>query len=340
MGMDGRALGWSHRGRGLRGALSLLLAAAALVCGRPEVARADYPTRQIQLVVTVPPGGAADFVARLVGAKLADALGQSVVIVNRGGGAGGTTAAAGVAKAEPDGYTLLLNTIATHGIGPSLYTSLPYDPVRDFSPVILIAKLPLIMTATRSLPVKSVTDVIALARERPGQLTFASAGTGGAPHLAGELFKTLTATDLLHVPYRGSGPAVIDLIAGRVAIMFDAAPSLLPFIMSGQLRPLAAASPRRHRLLPEVPTFAELGYPRMDIALWYGIVAPGGTPAPIVGRLNAELVRILDMPDVRQSLADQGADIAGGTPAAFDAFMRREIERWGAVIRQAGIKPE
>jgi tripartite-type tricarboxylate transporter receptor subunit TctC len=340
MGMDGRALGWSHRGRGLRGALSLLLAAAALVCGRPEVARADYPTRQIQFVVAVPPGGAADFVARLVGAKLADALGQSVVIVNRGGGAGGTTAAAGVAKAEPDGYTLLLNTLATHGIGPSLYTSLPYDPVRDFSPVILIAKLPLIMTATRSLPVKSVTDVIALARERPGQLTFASAGTGGAPHLAGELFKTLTATDLLHVPYRGSGPAVIDLIAGRVAIMFDAAPSLLPFIMSGQLRPLAAASPRRHRLLPEVPTFAELGYPRMDIALWYGIVAPGGTPAPIVGRLNAELVRILDMPDVRQSLADQGADIAGGTPAAFDAFMRREIERWGAVIRQAGIKPE
>jgi tripartite-type tricarboxylate transporter receptor subunit TctC len=320
---------------------SLLLMAAALVCGRAEPARAqsDYPSRPIQLVVTVPPGGAADFVARLVGAKLADALGQPVIIVNRGG-AGGTTAAAGVAKSEPDGYTLLLNTIATHGIGPHLYANLPYDPVRDFSPVILLAKLPLIMTVTASLPARSVADVIALAKARPGQLTFASAGTGGAPHLAGELFKSLTAVDLLHVPYRGSGPAVVDLIAGRIAIMFDAAPSLLPFITSGQIRPLAAASPERHRLLPDVPSFAELGYPQMDIALWYGIVAPAGMPQPIVQRLNSELAKILDMPDIRKGLAEQGADIKGGTPAWFDGFMREESARWGAVIKEAGIKPE
>jgi tripartite-type tricarboxylate transporter receptor subunit TctC len=168
--------------------------------------------------------------------------------------------------------------------------NLPYDPVKDFSPVILLAKLPLIMTVTASLPAQSVADVIALANARPGQLTFASSGSGGAPHLAGELFKTLTAIDLLHVPYRGSGPAVLDLIAGRIAIMFDAAPSLLPFITSGTLRPLAAASQERHRLLPDVPSFAELGYPRMDISLWYGIVAPAATPQPIVQRLNAELV--------------------------------------------------
>jgi len=274
-----------------------------------------------------------------VGAKLADAVGQAVIIVNRGGAAG-TTAAASVAKSEPDGYALLLNTIATHGIGPHLYANLPYDPAKDFAPVILLAKFPLIMTVTAMLPARSVADVITLAKARPGQLAFASAGTGGAPHLAGELFKTLAAIDLLHVPYRGSGPAVVDLIAGRVAMMFDAAPSLLPFIMSGQLRPLASASPQRHRLLPEIPSFAELGYERMDISLWYGVAAPAGTPPAIVQRLNAELVQILDMPDVRKSLVDQGADIAGGTAAAFDMFMREERARWGTVVKQAGIKPE
>ena len=211
---------------------------------------------------------------------------------------------------------------------------------KDFAPVILLARLPLIMTVTASLPAHSVADVIALAKAQPGRLAYASAGTGGAPHLAGELFKSLANIDLLHVPYRGSGPAVIDLIAGRVVIMFDAAPSLLPFIASGQLRPLAAASPQRHRLLPDVPSFAELGYPRMDIALWYGIVAPAATPQPIVQRLNAELVKILDLPDIRKNFADQGADIAGGTTAWFDTFMREESARWGAVVRQAGIKPE
>lgn len=317
----------------------VVLLFAAFVWAIPIRAQPSYPIRPIQLVVTVPPGGAADFVARIIAAKLADALGQPVIIVNRGGAAG-TTAAAGVAKSDPDGYTLLLNTIATHGIGPHLYANLPYDPARDFAPVILVAKLPLIMTVTAMLPAQSVADVITLARARPGQLAFASAGAGGAPHLAGELFKTIAGIDLLHVPYRGSGPAVVDLIAGRVAIMFDAAPSLLPFILSRQLRPLAAASRQRHRLLPDVPSFAELGYDRMDIALWYGVVAPAATPQAVVQRLNAELVTILEMADVRKSFADQGADIAGGTPAAFDAFMREESARWGAVVRQAGIKQE
>ena len=325
----------------MRALRSVLLVVVALVCGRIDLVPAEpgYPSRPIQLVVTVPPGGAADFVGRTVAAKLADALGQPVIIVNRGG-AGGTTAAASVTKSDPDGYTLLLNTIATHGIGPHLYANLPYDPVKDFSPVILLATFPLIMTVTASLPAQSVADVIGLAKARPGQVTFASAGVGGAPHLAGELFKTLTAIDLLHVPYRGSGPAVLDLIAGRISIMFDAAPSLLPFITSGKLRPLAAASRERHRLLPDVPSFAELGYARMDISLWYGIVAPAATPQPIVRRLNAELVKILEMPDIRKSFVDQGADVKGATPASFDAFMREESARWGAVITQAGIKPE
>ncbi len=328
------------RGRCSAGfARRVLLVAAALVWTNAAHAETAYPTHQVQLVVTVPPGGAADFVARMVGAKLADAIRQPVIIVNRGGAAG-TTAAASVAKSDPDGYTLLLNTIATHGIGPHLYANLPYDPAEDFAPVILLARFPLIMTVTASLPARSVADVIGLAKARPGELAFASAGTGGAPHLAGELFKHVAAIDLLHVPYRGSGPAVVDLIAGRVAIMFDAAPSLLPFITSGQIRPLAAASRERQHLLPDVPTFAELGNDRMDISLWYGIVAPSATPTAVVQRLNGELAKILEMADIRKSLIDQGADVAGGTPADFAAFMNEERSRWGVVVREAGIKPE
>jgi tripartite-type tricarboxylate transporter receptor subunit TctC len=316
-----------------------IVAAFVLAGADGTHAQANYPDHPIQLVVTVPPGGAADIIARVVGAKLSDALGQPVVINNRGG-AGGTTAAAQVAKSDADGYTLLLNTIATHGIGPHIYAKLGYDPVRDFSPVILVAKLPLIMAINADVPARNVADVIALAKAKPGELTFSSSGSGGAPHLAGELFKSLTGTDVQHIPYRGSGPAVIDLMAGRITMMFDATPSLLPSIEAGKLRPLAAASPQRHRLLPDVPAFAELGYPGMDIALWYGIVAPGGTPAPIVQRLNAELVKIVAMPDVRKNLSEQGADLQGGSADDFAAFMRAESDRWGAVVKQAGIKPE
>jgi tripartite-type tricarboxylate transporter receptor subunit TctC len=318
---------------------SFVVAAFVLAQADASHAQANYPNHPVQLVVTVPPGGAADIIARVVGAKLADALGQAVVINNRGG-AGGTTAAAQVAKSDPDGYTLLLNTIATHGIGPHIYARLGYDPVKDFAPVILIAKLPLIMAINAELPARSVADVIALAKAKPGELTFSSSGSGGAPHLAGEMFKHVTGTDVQHVPYRGSGPAVIDLMAGRITMMFDATPSLLPNITAGKLRPIAAASPQRHRLLPDVPSFAELGYPAMDIALWYGIVAPGGTPAPIVQRLNAELAKIVAMPDVRANLSEQGADLQGGTPEDFAAFMRAESARWSVVVKQAGIKPE
>jgi tripartite-type tricarboxylate transporter receptor subunit TctC len=320
---------------------SLIVAAFICVFAKADVTRAqaNYPNRPIQLVVTVPPGGAADIIARIIGAKLADALGQPVVINNRGG-AGGTTAAAQVAKADPDGYTLLLNTIATHGIGPHIYANLGYDPVKDFSPVILIAKLPLIMAVNAEVPAKTVADVIALAKAKPGQLTFSSSGSGGAPHLAGEMFKHQTGTDVQHIPYRGSGPAVIDLIGGRITMMFDATPSLLPYIQDGKLRPIAAASPQRHRLLPDVPSFAEVGYPGIDIALWYGVAAPGGTPAPIVQRLNAELAKIVDMPDIRKNLSEQGADLQGGSAEDFGAFMRNESARWSVVVKQAGIKPD
>ena len=295
----------------------------------------DYPNRPVRFIVTVPPGGAADFIARLVGAKLGDALGQPVLVENRGG-AGGTIAADAVAKAAPDGYTLLQNSITTHGVGPHLYSKLPYDPVKDFSAVSGLALLPLIMAVNAELPAKTVSDVVALAKKE--NLNFASSGNGGAPHMAAELFKSVTGAPITHVPYKGSGPAVADLVGGRVQIMFDAAPSLIAHIRAGKLRVLAAASAERNRLLPEVPTFAELGHPRVAVSLWYGLLAPAATAADIVTRLNAEVAKILQSADVREKLAAQGAEPMPGTPQAFASFMREEMAKWAPVVKQAGVK--
>ena len=259
-----------------------------------------------------------------------------MVVENRGG-ASGTIAAALVAKAPADGYTLLQNSITTHGIGPYLFPKLPYESFTDFAPVTLLATLPMIMTVNAALPAKSVDEFIALAKSRPGKLSFASSGSGGAPHLAGELFKVTTEIDILHVPYKGSGPAVLDVAGGQVQAMFDAAPSLLPHIQSGKLRALAAASAQRNALLPEVPTFAERGIKGMEILIWYGLQAPAGTPGTIVNRLNAELRKVLDAPDLRQRFAEQGTQPAGGTPEQFTAFMREDYQRWGAVIKKARL---
>jgi tripartite-type tricarboxylate transporter receptor subunit TctC len=311
----------------------LFLALVAIAQGAS--AQDAFPSRPLKLVVTVPPGGAADFIARLVGLKLAESLRQPIVVENRAG-AGGTIAADSVAKAAPDGYTLLQNSITTHGIGPLLYSKLPYDPVKDFTPVAMLASLPLIMAINADLPANSIQELIALSKKQ--NLGFASSGNGGAPHMAGELFKSVTGADMLHVPYKGSGPAVADVVAGRVQVMFDAAPSLINFVRSGKLRVLAAASPERNRLLPEVPTFAELGYPRIAVALWYGIEAPGGTPRPIVETLNREINRVLDLPDVRARLLGQGADPVRESPEAFAAFMQQEMAKWAPVVKQAGVK--
>ena len=316
---------------------ALLVLATAGGCWAQATATTNaFPSKPIHIYVTVPPGGAADFIARTVGAKLSQSLGVSVVIENRGG-ASGTIAAALVAKAPADGYTLLQNSITTHGIGPYLFAKLPYDSFTDFAPVTLLATLPMIMTVNAALPVKSVDDFVALARARPGKLSFASSGNGGAPHLAGELFKVATDIDILHVPYKGSGPAVLDVAGGQVQAMFDAAPSLLPHIQSGKLRALAAASAQRNALLPEVPTFAERGVKGMEILIWYGLQAPAGTPPAIVNRLNAELRKVLDAPDLRQRFAEQGTQPAGGTAEQFSAFMREDYQRWGAVIKRARL---
>jgi tripartite-type tricarboxylate transporter receptor subunit TctC len=313
--------------RFLAGCFILLLSSAA--------AAQDFPNRPLRLIVTVPPGGAADFIARLVGGKISESLGQPVVVENRGG-AGGTIAADAVAKAAPDGYTLLQNSITTHGVGPHLYSKLPYDPVRDFAPVSGLALLPLIMAINAELPFKNVDEVIAGAKQ--GNLNFASSGNGGAPHMAAELFKSVTGAPITHVPYKGSGPAVADLIGGRVQIMFDAAPSLIAHVRGGKLRVLAAASAERNRLLPEVPTFAELGYPKIAVSLWYGLLAPAGTPRSSIEKLNAAVTKALESPEVREKLLAQGAEPMPGTPEAFASFMREEMAKWGPVVKQAGVK--
>ena len=312
-----------------------LLACFILAFSSAATAQADFPTRPIRLIVTVPPGGAADFIARLVGGKIAESLGQPVVVENRGG-AGGTIAADAVAKAAPDGYTLLQNSITTHGVGPHLYAKLPYDPVKDFAPVSGLALLPLIMAVNADLPFRNVQELIS--HSKSNALNFASSGNGGAPHMAAELFKSVTGAPLTHVPYKGSGPAVADLVGGRVQIMFDAAPSLIAHIRSGRLRVLAAPSTERNRLLPEVPTFGELGYPKVAVSLWYGLLAPAGTPKPVVEKLNREAARALTSPDVRDKLQAQGAEPMPGTSEAFASFMQEEMAKWAPVVKQAGVK--
>jgi tripartite-type tricarboxylate transporter receptor subunit TctC len=320
---------------GLRRALFAL---AAIWAGA-ACAQDAYPNKPIRIVVTVPPGGAADFIARTVGVKLAEAVGQQVLVENRAG-ASGTIAADAVARAAPDGYMLLQNSITTHGIGPHLYAKLPYDSIKDFAPIILLARLPLIMVVNAGVPADTLQALVALAKARPGQLSFASSGNGGAPHMSGELLRSVAGIDLLHVPYKGSGPAVADLVSGQVQVMFDGAPSLIAHVRSGKLRPLAAASKEHNRLLPELPTFAEAGYPGVDVALWYGMLAPAGTPAPIIARLNAEIGKILHAVDVRDRFAAQGTEVMGGSPEQAGAFMREEMARWAPVVKRAGVRAD
>jgi tripartite-type tricarboxylate transporter receptor subunit TctC len=315
--------------------MRILSACLALALAAPALAQTDYPHRPIRLIVTVPPGGAADFIARLVGGKLAESLGQSVLVENRGG-AGGTIAADAVAKAPADGYSLLQNSITTHGVGPHLYSKLPYDPVKDFAAVSGLALLPLVMAVNADLPFKGIDDVIAASKK--GGVNFASSGNGGAPHMAAELFNSVTGAGMTHVPYKGSGPAVADLVGGRVQVMFDAPPSLIAHIRSGKLRVLAAASAERNPVLPDAPTFAELGWPQVNVSLWYGLLAPAGTPRPVVERLNREFTRALQSADIREKLLARGAQPSPGTPEAFAAFMAQEMAKWGPVARQAGIK--
>jgi tripartite-type tricarboxylate transporter receptor subunit TctC len=318
--------------------LRRLLAAAALLAGLPCLG-AGYPDKPIRLVTPFPAGSVADIIARPLGQKLTEAWGQNVIVDNRAG-AGGNLGADVVAKAAPDGYTLLLGTNGTNAINATLYTRMPYDTLRDFAPVTLIATGYLLLVVHPSLPVDSVRQLIALAKSKPGQLDYASAGSGTTPHLAGEMFKTMAGVSLVQVPYKGSPQVMVDLLAGRVGIYFANASSVLPHIKTGRLRLLASTGARREPALPDVPTVSESGIPGFEATAWFGMFAPEATPTDVVTKLSNEVVRIIALPDVKAHFDNFGLTSAGGSPEEFSAFVRREVQKWARVVKASGAKVE
>jgi tripartite-type tricarboxylate transporter receptor subunit TctC len=303
-------------------------------------AQQNYPTRPARLVIAVPPGGAADLVGRVVAQKLGDALGQTFVADNRGGG-GGMIAADIIAKSAPDGYTILLASITTHGIGPHIYSKQPYDPVKDFAPVVLAATMPMVIVVNTTVPAKSIKELIALAKAKPGALGFASSGSGGAPHLVGELFKSATGAPLQHIPYKGSGPAATDVAGGQVAVAFDAIAPHLAHVKSNRTRVLAAISSKRLAMFPDVPTMIEIGFPQVAASIWYGLMVQGATPKAIISKLNAETNRVLVLQDVKDRMAGAGIDAAApNTPEDFAKFIRDELAKWGPVVKASGAKAD
>jgi tripartite-type tricarboxylate transporter receptor subunit TctC len=301
-------------------------------------AQAQYPNRPVRLVVPFPPGGGSDTLARILGPKLSEALGQQVVIDNRPG-AGANIGAEVAAKTPPDGYTLLMGNVA-HAINVSLYSKLNYDLVRDFAPVSLLASTPNIVVVHPSVPVRSVKELIALAKARPGQLDVASSGAGSSAHLAGELFNSLAGTKMNHVPYKGGGPAVIALVGGQVSVGFATTPSVIQHVKSGKLRGLAVTSAKRSPSTPELPTVSEAGLKGYEAGTWYGMLVPAGTPKDVISRLHAESVKLLALADVKQRLDATGFESIGTTPEQFGAYIRSEVEKWGKVVRAAGVRVE
>jgi tripartite-type tricarboxylate transporter receptor subunit TctC len=299
---------------------------------------AAFPAKSITIIVPAPPGGAIDITARLIGQKLTDAWGKSVVIENKAG-ATGTIGTDAVAKATPDGYTLVL-VASSHAINPSLFKTLPYDTVKGFEPVILTHVVPLMLVVTNSLPPRTVAELISYGKAHPGQLTFASSGPGGAPHMSGELFRSMAGIDMLHVPYKGSTAAHADLLSGRTSLMFDTVAAINPHVKAGSVRALAVTTAARSSAAPDVPTMAEAGLPGYETSTWGGVLAPAGTPREIVAKLNAEMNKALAAPEVRQKMLGSGIEPAGGTPRQFADFLQAEMVKWGGVAKAAGIQPE
>jgi tripartite-type tricarboxylate transporter receptor subunit TctC len=323
--------------RDVRGALVLLTAVITAIAAPFTFAQgaANYPTKPVRLVVPFPAGGTTDILARAVAQKLSEAWGQQVIVDNRPG-AGGNIGSDLVAKSKPDGYTLLMGTVGTHAINPSLYKNMPYDHVKDFVPVILVAGVPNVLVVNPSLPVHSVPELIAYAKANPGKLNFASSGNGTSIHLSGELFKAMTGVEMTHVPYKGSAPALTDLIGGQVQLMFDNLPSSLPFIKAGKLRALAVTSGARAAALPDLPTLAESGLPGFEASSWFGVLAPAGTPRDIVAKLNGAIAGWLASPEAKEKLLAQGAIAAGGAPEDFARHIGAETSKWAKVVKASG----
>lgn len=297
-----------------------------------------YPSKPVRMLVPTTPGGSVDTLARTIGPKLAERWGQQVIVDNRPG-AGGTIAGDLAAKAPPDGYVLMLGTIAALGTNVSLQKKIPYDPVKDFAPVSLVATQNLMLVVHPSVPAKTVKELVRFAKAQAGKLSFASAGNGTGSHLSGELFKQLAGVDILHIPYKGVQPAMVDVISGQVAVNFPSILTALPHVRSGRVRSLAVTGASRTRAAPELPTMQEAGIKGYESATWYGIVAPAGTPQDIVTRLSTEVAAILKQPDTHERLSREGADPVGSSPQEFGKFIQMEIEKWRKVIRAAGIQP-
>lgn len=318
--------------------LALVLALAAPLASLAQGAPA-YPSKPIRFVVPFPPGGPLDITARAIGQKLTEAWGQPVVVDNRPG-AGGSLGAELVAKAPADGYTLLMGAVSTHAINPHLYARVGYDPLRDFAPVALVAEVPNVLVVNpAALPVSSVAELVALAKAKPGHLNFGSGSTGSTGHLAGELFKSLAGVDMVHIPYKGAAPAMQDLLAGQVQLMFDNLASAAPQVKAGKLRALAVTTAKRSPAMPDVPTVNEAGVKGFDLSTWFGVFVPAGTPPEIVAKLNAGIVAALESKELRERLAAMGTEPRpGNTPEAFAAFVRAENAKYASVVKQSGAK--
>ena len=321
---------------GITAGCALAVAGAAFAQTNPAQ---NYPSKPIRLVVPFAPGGSTDLIARIIGQELEKSWKQTVIIENRPG-AGGNIGVDYVAKSAPDGYTLIFGHVGTFGFGPSLFPKLPYDPIRDFAAVNLFAMVPNMLVVHPSLPVRTPRDLVTLAKSKPGQINYASSGPGSASHLAVENFKLLSKTDIVAVPYRGTGPMMTDLMAGQTSLTITGVPPLLPQVQAGRLRGVGVGSLKRVSVLPDLPTIAESGVPGYESTTWFGPLAPAKTPREIIVKLNAELNQILQRAEVKKRFAADGIEALGGTPEQFGAYVKTEIERWARVVREAGVKLE
>ena len=314
-------------------------AIAAITLTSATALAQGYPNKPVRMVVGFPPGGGTDIVARVISQKLSEWYGQPVVVENRPG-ATGTIGADAIAKSAPDGYNLLMGHVNSHGIAPNLFAKLPYDPIKDFAAVAYVGYVPNVLAVHPSVPARSVKELVALAKSKPGAMNYASSGNGSTQHLAGEMFKQLTGTDIVHVPYKGSGDAIKDLLSGTVNMNFDTMPPVLSHIQAGKLRGLAISTPRRLPQLPEVPTFEEEGIKGFDVTNWYGVMAPGGTPRDIVTKLNADINKGMQVPEVRARLEAVGTQLREQSAAEFDSFIKAEVTKYAKLIKDANIRIE
>jgi tripartite-type tricarboxylate transporter receptor subunit TctC len=322
-------------------ARTILAAAACAVAAlhATDVLAQAWPTKPVRLMVPFPPGGSTDIVARIVAQKMGERLGQSIVIENRGG-AGGTIGTAQVAKAPADGYSLTVASTSTHVVAPSVYAKLDYDPVKDFAPVGMMAVSPYLLVVHPAVPAKTLQELVALAKKQPGKLNYASAGVGSTTHLSMEMLKAVSGTYMLHIPYNGNGPAGTATVAGQVEMLFGSLPALLGHAKGGRVRAIAVGTLKRSPSLPDVPTVAESGYPGFDASLWLAIMAPAGTPQPVLDRLNKELVAVVSAADTRDALDKAGAEPLTGTPAELAAMIKDGVPKYAKIVKTAGVKPE